>query len=101
MIISIIIWALFFYLNCMLASGIYTMLYRHFNKEIPKNIKKCYCDKCLHELKFWEANLPIINYIILKGKCSYCKEPIDKKQFLFELIIGYNLTLIIGVLYVF
>ena len=29
------------------------------------------CPKCQHKIRFWE-NIPVISYILLKGKCSSC-----------------------------
>lgn len=84
MLIEIII----FYLCVMLASGIYTFIYRFQNPEFPKSNKYCYCDKCNHKLKFWESNFPIFNYFILKGKCQYCNQKIEKIHLAFELLIG-------------
>lgn len=47
---------------------------------IPNKIKTTYppshCHYCKKKLK-WYMNIPIISYILLKGKCAYCKEPID------------------------
>lgn len=30
-----------------------------------------HCDKCNHELKFWDK-IPILSYIFLQGRCRYC-----------------------------
>jgi len=38
--------------------------------------KKSHCSKCLKELLWWQ-NIPILSYIILKGKCHFCKSKID------------------------
>ena len=42
------------------------------------------CPKCGHKIRFWE-NIPIISYVLLKGKCSGCKAPISIEYPLIEL----------------
>lgn len=83
-----------FYINICLASGILTFIYRFRNKNHKKNMVNCYCDNCKHVLKFWECNLPIFNYLLLKGKCKYCNKKISVYHPLFEIIIGLMITLI-------
>ncbi len=34
------------------------------------------CPKCGHRLYFWH-NIPVLSYIILRGKCYFCKEKIS------------------------
>lgn len=34
------------------------------------------CPKCQHKLYFWH-NIPVLSYIILRGKCYFCKEKIS------------------------
>lgn len=47
---------------------------------IPNKIKTTYpssfCNECKKPLK-WYMNIPIISYILLGGKCKYCKKPIN------------------------
>lgn len=50
------------------------------------------CDKCNHELSMIEK-IPIISYIIQKGKCKYCKQKISKVYLLFELFSGLLFSL--------
>ncbi|WP_439850550.1 prepilin peptidase [Pseudomonas syringae] len=42
------------------------------------------CPHCAHKIRPWE-NLPIISYVLLRGKCSHCKAPISKRYPLVEL----------------
>ena len=35
-----------------------------------------HCPKCNHPIK-WYDNIPVISYIVLRGKCRHCKEPIS------------------------
>lgn len=58
---------------------------------IPNKIKTTYpssfCSNCKKPLK-WYMNIPIISYILLNGKCYYCKKKIGVIYFLCELFGG-------------
>lgn len=41
------------------------------------------CPKCGHKIRFWE-NIPIISYVLLKGKCSACGQKISVEYPLVE-----------------
>ncbi|WP_299072073.1 A24 family peptidase [uncultured Paraglaciecola sp.] len=42
------------------------------------------CPKCQHKIRSWE-NIPVISWLLLKGKCSQCKNPIAVRYPLVEL----------------
>ena len=44
-----------------------------------------HCDKCNHKLK-WYENIPIISYILLKGKCSSCHGKIPISYLIVEIV---------------
>jgi len=46
-----------------------------------------HCPTCKTPLKWWH-NIPIISYIILKGKCAFCGEKISIQYPLVELVSG-------------
>lgn len=56
---------------------------------IPNKIKTTYpssfCSNCNKSLK-WYMNVPIISYILLGGKCAYCKKKIGFIYFLCEVL---------------
>ena len=52
-----------------------------------------HCPKCNTPIK-WYDNIPILSYIILKGKCRYCKERISPRYLIVELLTGVSSTLI-------
>ena len=43
------------------------------------------CPKCNHKLYFWH-NIPVISYILLRGKCYFCKEKISIQYPIIELL---------------
>ena len=45
------------------------------------------CPKCGHKIKAWE-NIPVLSWLLLKGKCSNCKTPISLRYPLVELATG-------------
>ena len=46
-----------------------------------------HCPACNHAIPFY-FNLPIISFLLLKGKCGFCKAPISIRYPLVELITG-------------
>ena len=51
------------------------------------------CDSCGHVLKWYEL-IPIISYILQKGKCKECKAKIDKLHFVSELLMGIGFAIV-------
>ena len=41
------------------------------------------CPKCGQEIKFYE-NIPVVSWLLLKGKCGNCKAPISKRYPIIE-----------------
>jgi leader peptidase (prepilin peptidase)/N-methyltransferase len=58
---------------------------------IPNKIstykKRSFCPKCKKQLK-WYMNIPLLSFILLKGKCAYCKEKISLFYPIVELTSG-------------
>ena len=56
---------------------------------IPNKIKttfpSSFCSSCKKSLK-WYMNIPIISYLVLKGKCAFCKKKIGFIYFLCEVL---------------
>jgi leader peptidase (prepilin peptidase)/N-methyltransferase len=46
-----------------------------------------HCPKCDNPLKWWH-NIPLVSWIVLRGKCAYCQSPISKLYPIVELITG-------------
>ena len=68
-------------------------------KEIPETIKyslvspRSACPKCGHMISALE-NIPIISYLLLKGKCRSCKNPISIRYPLVETLTGILIGLV-------
>ncbi|WP_288130665.1 A24 family peptidase [Microbulbifer sp.] len=54
-----------------------------FNLVLPHS----HCPKCNRVIKPWQ-NIPILSYLLLRGKCGHCKTPISKRYPLVELATG-------------
>lgn len=51
------------------------------------------CPKCQTPLKWWH-NIPVLSYVLLRGKCAFCKEPISIQYPIIELITGIIYTIL-------
>ncbi|HIT56279.1 TPA: prepilin peptidase [Candidatus Galligastranaerophilus intestinigallinarum] len=51
------------------------------------------CPKCNNKLKWW-MNIPLLSYLILRGKCHYCKTSISPQYPIVEFITGVFFLLI-------
>ncbi len=71
-------------LGLVIGSFLNVLIYR-----IPKNeniaFPPSHCTKCNKPLKWWH-NIPLISYIFLKGKCSFCGEKISLQYPIVELL---------------
>ena len=55
-------------------------------------IPRSYCDNCKKKLN-WYLNIPLISWILLKGKCKFCKFKIPYSYPLIETIVGFVFVL--------
>jgi leader peptidase (prepilin peptidase)/N-methyltransferase len=55
------------------------------------------CPKCKTPIKPWH-NIPVISYLLLKGQCASCSNPISLRYPIIELLTGLLSVLIIAVL---
>lgn len=83
---KIIICVIIFIIGLIFGSFFCCMGYRIPNK-ISTYKEGSFCPKCKKKLK-WYMNIPLLSFIIQKGKCSYCKEKIGFIHPLIELLTG-------------
>jgi leader peptidase (prepilin peptidase)/N-methyltransferase len=50
-----------------------------------------HCPRCGHPLAAFD-NLPLVSFLLLKGACRYCRQPISKRYPLIELLTGLLLV---------
>ena len=75
-----------FIIGSVIASFANALIYR-----IPRQIAiykgRSYCENCYHKL-FWYDLIPIVSYLLLKGKCRYCHHKILINHLVFECFGG-------------
>lgn len=75
-----------FIFGIMIGSFLNVVIYR-----IPKGESIVFpsskCQSCQTSLK-WYHNVPIFSWLILGGKCAFCKEPISKQYPIVEFLTG-------------
>ncbi len=54
---------------------------------INKKWWRSFCDNCQRKLLWWE-NIPLVSFLVLKGRCRTCHSPIPYWYFFSELITG-------------
>jgi len=69
--------------ECAEMSGTVVPVAEKFNLMVPRSR----CQKCNHPIS-WYENIPVVSYLILRGKCSVCHTPISLRYPLVELATG-------------
>ena len=84
--INIISYTLIFIIGTLFGSFSTLAVYR---LPLHENIthKHSYCPKCNHKLSFFDM-IPILSYVLLGGKCRYCKSKIRIRYLLLEILTG-------------
>jgi len=84
---SIIYYIFAFFFGAVVGSFLNVLIYR-----MPKDISiirpGSSCPNCSKPIK-WYENIPIISFIILKGRCSGCQKPISIHYPIIETITGF------------
>jgi leader peptidase (prepilin peptidase) / N-methyltransferase len=87
------IYIIIFIFGIAIGSFLNVCIYRvPLNQSIVK--PRSHCPKCNH-LIAWYDNIPLLSYLILRGKCRYCKVPISIRYFIVEFITGVLFVLIV------
>ena len=66
------------FLNC--------VIYR-LNHKLSPLWGRSFCPKCKHKLA-WFDNIPLLSFVLLRGKCRYCRSPISWQYPIVELATG-------------
>lgn len=56
-------------------------------KELSVVSPRSRCPRCGHEIAWWE-NIPLVSWVLLRGKCRGCKQPISPVYPLVELVVA-------------
>src|SRR5690242_19019656 len=78
--------ALTFILGACIGSFVNVVAYR-----LPRGISivapRSFCPACGKAVPFW-ANVPILSYLVLRGRCAACRTTIPFRYFLTELALA-------------
>lgn len=78
---------LFFYFGAILGSFLNVIIYR-WPISISIVAPRSFCPGCKKTIQFYN-NIPIISFLLLKGKCYKCKNKISLQYLLIEMITGF------------
>ncbi|GEM_PF-5077450 len=89
---EIIILAWFFVIGSVLGSFLNVVIYR-----VPRRLSLVYppsrCPVCLHPIR-WHDNIPILSWLLLRGRCRDCGSPIPRTYPIVEAVAGLNVLII-------
>ena len=77
---------IFFILGCIMGS-FYHVVATRLSRDESILFPSSHCTKCNHKLA-WYENIPIISYLIQKGRCRHCDCKIPFSCFVSELVTG-------------
>jgi len=55
---------------------------------------RSFCPKCKKKI-LWQDNIPLLSFVLLRGKCRYCRSPISWQYPLVELATGVFTVLVV------
>lgn len=83
----------FVLISICIGSFLNVVIYRTplYKKDFTLNTPRSHCPVCKNQLA-WYENIPVIAWIILRGKCKHCKVKIPFKYPLIELLTGFFIS---------
>lgn len=89
---NVFLYIIFFIMGTVFGSFLTLATYRlPLGQDIVK--KHSYCPKCNNELSFWDM-IPILSFIVLRGKCRFCKTKISPRYLCIEVICGASFVIL-------
>lgn len=80
-----------------LAGCCFGSLYNVMIHRLPQNESilrpASHCPRCNHPISFYD-NIPVVSYLLLRGKCRFCAEPISLRYPLVEILTGSLMLLL-------
>jgi leader peptidase (prepilin peptidase) / N-methyltransferase len=89
---SLLLYSVVFVFGLSVGSFLNSVIYR-LEKEESFLKGRSYCPECRHLLSFLDL-IPVFSFLVLRGKCRYCKKPISWQYPLVELAAGIIFLLI-------
>lgn len=82
-----------FIFGCMIGSFLNVVILRLPQKK-DLVVARSACPECGNQLR-WYHNIPVISFLVLRGKCAFCGKPISWRYPLIELLTGLIATWLI------
>ncbi|MBR5369685.1 MAG: prepilin peptidase [Bacilli bacterium] len=82
-----ILYLIIFFIFGLFLGSFYTVVGLRCPKHENFITNRSYCDECKHTLSFLDM-IPVISFILLRGKCRYCKNKINPLSTYMELFTG-------------
>lgn len=80
-------WIVGFVIGASIGSFLNVVIYRLPRGKSLSNPPKSFCPRCNHSLALPDL-MPLLSWLLSKGRCRYCDEPVAPRYFLVELING-------------
>ena len=80
--------AAIFWLGCMVGSFLNVCIYR---MPLGQSVVRppSHCPHCQYSIPFY-LNVPLVTWLMLRGKCANCRAPISARYFVVELLTGLS-----------
>lgn len=92
-ILNTLLHLLAFYMGAGIGSFLNVVIYRMPLGISVNNPKRSFCPSCKYKIPMWQ-NIPLLSWLLLRGKCANCGGTISIRYFLVELLTGVMFYLV-------
>ncbi len=92
-ILNTLLHCLAFYLGAGIGSFLNVVIYRLPLGISVNNPRRSFCPSCKYKIPMWQ-NIPLLSWLLLRGKCASCGSRISIRYFLVELLTGVMFYLV-------
>lgn len=82
-----------FYIGAGIGSFLNVVIYRLPLGISVNNPKRSFCPSCKYQIPMWQ-NIPLLSWLLLRGKCANCSGKISIRYFMVELLTGVMFYLV-------
>ena len=92
-ILNTLLHFLAFYMGAGIGSFLNVVIYRLPLGISVNNPKRSFCPSCKYQIPMWQ-NIPLLSWLLLRGKCANCAGKISIRYFMVELLTGVMFYLV-------